>query len=149
MLASGTADEVPVVVGTRPSDWVGLLFLGMFVALPVFVAFRGSRWEGVADWFLAILVAAPFWLIAGSDVFDKWNRRHDVSEGQWVTGSVSLRSPARRTFFVQGRLAQQPARNFYFKTLKAVKPGDRVWIKLHPGALGKPWGSEWRITPPE
>lgn len=142
-------DKAPVDIGGRSAAWVISGFLLLLAALPFFSTAAGTRWERLTDWLLAMFFAMPFWLLAGGMVFDMWNRKRDTSEGQWITASISMREPARRSYHLQGRLEQGTGLTVDFNTLESVKHGDRVWIKVHPGALGQPWGSEWRATPPD
>jgi hypothetical protein len=139
-------DSAPVDVGGRSVTWPFVAPLVMIMFLPFFGAAAGTRWERLTDWLLATLFALPFWLIAAGAVFDMWNRKRDTSEGQWMTASISMREPARRSYHLHGRLEQGTALEVDFNTLQNVKPGDRVWIKVHPGALGRPWGSAWRAA---
>lgn len=141
-------DKAPVDIGGRSAAWVLWAFLVILAALPFFSAAAGTRWERLTDWLLAVFFALPFWLLAGGMVFDMWNRKRDTSEGQWMMASISMREPARRSYHLQGRLEQGAALTVDFNTLENLKRGDRVWIKVHPGALGRPWGSEWRGSSP-
>ena len=129
---SRVVDSAPVDVGGRSVAWLLLGPLLMLVLLPFFSATAGTRWERLTDWLLATLFALPFWLIAVGAVFDMWNRKRDTSEGQWMTASISMREPARRSYHLQGRLEQGAALVVDFNTLQNVNSGDRVWDQDSP-----------------
>ncbi len=144
-------DSAPVVVGGQPLVWLPLMFLLLLLVLPFLAAGAGTRWERLTDWLIAILFALPFWTMACGFTLEWWNRRHDSSVGEWLQASVVTTSHTRRGSFAKGRLErgiEGTTSDVSFRTAPTLRPGTTVWIRVHPGALGSPWGSEWSLTPP-
>lgn len=152
VVAARLVDSAPVVVGGWPLAWLlPLMFLILLALLPFIAAGSGTQWQRLSDWLIAILFALPFWTIAGGSTLEWWNRKHDTNAGEWMEAVVVTTSHTRRGSFAKGRLERGidgTAFDVSFRTEPVLKRGTTVWIKVHPGALGSPWGSEWRLTPP-
>lgn len=150
LVVARAVDNPPVQIGGR--FWLPFLPVALsFFLLPVFAPLANSRHQQLAGWLLAMLFSLPFWIIAVTGVLDGWNRKHDGSPGEWMQASIASKSATRRGYYLQGHLDQplDGARpEIRLPALEDVKPGDKIWVKVHHGALGWPWGSNWRTTPP-
>ncbi len=149
LVVARAVDDPPVQIGGRL--WMPFVpFLLLLVLMPLFAAFANSGRKRLAGWLLAILFSLPLWIIASRGVLDWWNRKHDSSPGEWMEASIATKSVTRRGYYFKGHLEQAldgERLDIRLPALKDLKPGAKIWVKVHPGALGWPWGSEWRVTP--
>jgi alkylhydroperoxidase/carboxymuconolactone decarboxylase family protein YurZ len=151
LVVARAVDNPPVRIGGR--FWVPFLPLALLVVLlPAFAMLANSAQKRLAGWLLAIVFSLPFWIIAVTGVLDGWNRKHDLSPGAWMQASIASKSATRRGYYFLGHLEQPLAGarpEIRLPALENSKPGDKIWVKVHDGALGWPWGSAARTTPPE
>lgn len=148
LVVANVVDSAPVVIGGR--TWVPFVLFLLLVLLVPFAALANSGRKRLAGRLLAIFFSLPFWIVAGGGVLDWWNRKHDTSAGEWMKASIASKSLTRRGTYFRGRLEQAldgERLDISLRTLEDWNPGAKIWVKVHRGALGWPWGSDWRVTP--